>query len=330
MLKTKSINVFNLCVPCACRCRYCLLSYNGQTSGVEYERSVRFADAFRKYIEQYRPELDFLFYYGYSMEHPNLFKTLDYFNSFDCVNGKFLQFNGMNYRSFEEINHLMNSLHLHKVETIDLTFYGTKDYHDKFAGRQGDFDYLMQIMNCARNYGIQVRSGIALTNENVKQIEKLVEQISASSSIRLFIPHSEGRGKNLEHIRFTCNNLDILSVSTRRLLNRSIFKTEQEWVAEGLDEYENRVLNLSLTQENIALFEDMPFDSIIAYLEKLDDDYYSVFPNIKILVNCYYSGSDRFFSKRDLIYKYQKTYMADNSIQIYDVTDERQSGSRRY
>ncbi len=330
MLKTRSVNVFNLCIPCACRCRYCLLAYNGQTSGVEYERSVRFADAFRTYIKQNRPELDFLFYYGYSMEHPNLAETLDYFNSYHSVNGKFLQFNGMEFRDLEHIKSLMRDLRLHGVETIDLTFYGIKDYHDKFAVRRGDFDYLMQIMNCAISYGIHVRSGITLTNENVNQIERLIEQISKSSSIRLFIPHSEGRGKNLENIRFTQDSLELLSTETKKLLDRSFFKTEKEWISSGLDEYENRVLNLSLTKENLALFENMPFDRIIEYLEKLDDDYYGIFPNMRDLVDTYYTGSDKFFSKRDLIYKYQKQYIAGNLIKIYDVTDERQSGSRRY
>ena len=42
-MKTVSINVMNLCVPCENRCRYCLLSYDGKVSGVDYTRSEVYA-----------------------------------------------------------------------------------------------------------------------------------------------------------------------------------------------------------------------------------------------------------------------------------------------
>ena len=43
MMKTASVLINSLCVPCGCRCRYCLLSWNGKTEGAEWERSVSLA-----------------------------------------------------------------------------------------------------------------------------------------------------------------------------------------------------------------------------------------------------------------------------------------------
>lgn len=39
-MRTVSIGIENLCVTCACRCAYCLLSYDGRPVGVEYGRGL--------------------------------------------------------------------------------------------------------------------------------------------------------------------------------------------------------------------------------------------------------------------------------------------------
>ena len=42
-MRTVSVNVMNLCVPCENRCRYCLLSYDGKATGVDFGRSTAYA-----------------------------------------------------------------------------------------------------------------------------------------------------------------------------------------------------------------------------------------------------------------------------------------------
>ena len=65
-MKTTSINVMNLCVPCENRCRYCLLSYDGKVSGVDYKRSQVYAKRFYEWLRVNCPDLSFLFGYGAS------------------------------------------------------------------------------------------------------------------------------------------------------------------------------------------------------------------------------------------------------------------------
>ena len=45
-MKTESVLLQTLCVPCACRCRYCLLSWDGKTVGADWARSRAAAAAF--------------------------------------------------------------------------------------------------------------------------------------------------------------------------------------------------------------------------------------------------------------------------------------------
>ena len=75
-MKTVSINVMNLCVPCENRCRYCLLSYAGNPTGVDFTRSTIYAKRFYNWIQENRPDLSFMFGFGYSMEHPDLISAI--------------------------------------------------------------------------------------------------------------------------------------------------------------------------------------------------------------------------------------------------------------
>ena len=90
-MKTCSIMVQTLCVPCCNRCRYCLLSWDGKLPGAEYERSEAYAAAFHAWLRQNRPDLSFGFSFGYSMEHPALFRAIDFMRSIGSPGGKFLQ-----------------------------------------------------------------------------------------------------------------------------------------------------------------------------------------------------------------------------------------------
>ena len=67
-MRTVAIGVENLCVPCGCRCRYCLLSYDGRPVGVDYERGKQFTEHFFGELERTRPELPRFYYIGYCME----------------------------------------------------------------------------------------------------------------------------------------------------------------------------------------------------------------------------------------------------------------------
>ena len=98
MMETKSVMLQTLCVPCACRCRYCLLRWDGKTVGADYDRSQRFAERFYAWIRQERPELAFHFFFGYSMEHPRLLDAVDFMNRIDSRSGKFLQCDGLAFR----------------------------------------------------------------------------------------------------------------------------------------------------------------------------------------------------------------------------------------
>ena len=333
-MKTVSINVSNLCVPCENRCRYCLLSWGGKLRGVEYDRSAAYARRFYEWLKENRPELGFGFYFGYSMEHPKLLENIDFLREIGSPGGEFLQLDGMKFRNDREILELLTGLQYHGIGLINLTFYGTEKYHDRFAARQGDFDYLLRILKTANKIGLDVSAGIALNHENSHQSGDLLAILQSYNLSRVFafVPHGEGRGKNLESIRFRQSDYDAMPDSVKAVFNRSKFRPEMEWIRENnFTDPQKRVITLNLTPDNMDTFEALGFDDTIAYLERLDDTYYSAVPSLPILINRYGDlRGECYYSERDLFLKYQRRYISEECLNLHDVNDECTHFSRRF
>ena len=332
-MKTVSINVMNLCVPCENRCRYCLLSYDGKVGGVDYRRSEQYAKRFYEWLKENRPDLSFLFGFGYSMEHPELLSAIDFCQSIGSATGEFLQFDGMKFRTDEELEHLLLQLKNHGIKLIDLTFYGTESYHDRFAARTGDYRLMLNTLAQANKVGLDVTVSIPITRENAEQVDDLFAELRQYKTQRItcFVPHSEGRGRLLDSVRFSAEDYEKLSADVRSRMNWDRFKPEREWLRLGFPILEKRVLTVTLKPENMEFFDGLGFAETIVYLEKLDDDYYAAIPTVEELAKIYGDpNGDRYYSARDLYLHYQRRYIADNNIRIYDINDERQCFSRRF
>ena len=115
-MKTRSIMVQTLCVPCSCHCRYCLLSWNNHPVGADYERSKEYVKKFHAYMKENHPEIQFDFAFGYSMDHSNLLQEIDFLNTIGSIQGRLLQLDGMKFRSEEEIDELMRGLAGHGIK----------------------------------------------------------------------------------------------------------------------------------------------------------------------------------------------------------------------
>ncbi len=334
-METRAVLVQTLCIPCACRCRYCLLSWDGRTLGADWDRSAAWAVNFAAYLRENRPELRFDFYFGYSMDHPALFAALDFLNALGSTQGRFLQLDGLRMRTEDESRALMAGLAAHGVERVNFTFYGLREYHDRFAARAGDFDYLLRLAAAAGEAGLETGAGVPLTAENAAQADALLVLLSRAGigSVRLFVPHEEGRGACLAKVRITERELAALGPQSRALLDRSVYRTEGEWVrcAPELPSEQNRALLLSLTPETLARFEAMPFADVIREVEALDDAYYGALPDFAALCARYGDpDGPALYGRRDLFQHFQRRYIRENGLSLCDVTDERRCGSRRY
>ncbi len=336
-MKTESILLTTLCVPCVNRCRHCLLRWDGRITGADFDRSAALAVRLLDWIRTERPELSFNFTYGYSMDHPQLAAALDTLDSLGSVMSRFMHMDGLRIRNEAESKALLDTMKTHGVGELNFTFYGTEEYHDAFAGRKGDFRFLLMLARLAREREFRISCGVMFTRESAPLLEELIPQLEAAGfsredrGIRLIVPHSEGRGRALEPIRAGLPELEALDEGVRSLMNRNVFRTEAEWIASGLEDETRRMILILLTDENIARYEGMPAADIVAEAEALDDGYYGALPPVKTLEEAYGDPhGDRLFSKKDLFDRWRKRWIAENGLKLYDVTNETQTGSRRY
>lgn len=331
-MRTTSLNVLNLCVRCYNHCKYCLLSWDGKCLGIDYARSVEYARDFYKWIKNAHPEINFVYYFGYSMDHPDLPEAIKFMQETNSPGGEFLQFDGMRMRSRAELSKLLGSIKELGIKLINFTFYGTQEYHDKFAGRKGDFELMMNSLEIALEKGLNVEVGIPITKENISQVDELIKMLPEDKiRIFLFTPHSGGRGITLLDAKITMDDYEGLSPTAKQHFNRNNNKTPSEWLDSDLPAVENRVLTLSLLPSNMEYLERLSFENTLNELERMDEDYYSIVPDFQSLLDMYADSNDRrLYSRKDLYLLYRRRYIADNKLTVLDVTDERFSGSLRY
>lgn len=333
-MQTTSVIVQSLCIPCMNRCRYCLLSWNGHVEGADWDRSVRLAERYLHEIREQKPEVISSFAFGYAMDHPRLREAIRTCRRLGSPMADYLQCDGMKMRDDAACGNMMHMLRSEGVQQLNFTVYGLADYHDRFAGRKGDFALLTRMMRAARTAGLPFTAGIPLLPENIGQADELIGMLKSmgSAKIILFIPHEEGRGKALAGVRLSRKDLACLSRESRALLNHTLYRTEGEWLKEANPVQETRrQILIALRPENIEGYEKRSALSVVGEIEALDDAYYAAFPDFRTLAETYGDpAGEKLYRIRDLFYHYRLRYAQEHPMSIYDVTDERQSGSRRF
>ena len=333
-IKTESVMIQNLCTPCACRCRHCLLSWEGRLFGVPWERGTRFAEYAVPRIREARPELKVMFAFGPSMEHPRLFEAIRFLRGIGSPHAEFLQCDGMRMRDESECAALAEGLAKEGLRALNFTFYGLPEYHDRFSGRRGDHALLVRMLRAAVKAGLDTSVGVMLTAESAREADALCALLREAGAGRtaLIVPHEEGRGRLLEPIRFSERELPLLAPETRALLNESLFRPEREWLAAGAYREETRrSILISLTAENIDEYENADPAALVASVEAADDAYYAAFPPFSKLAEEFgdpEGGS--YYRARDLFYHYRRLYAEKYGVSVPDIMDERFTGSRRY
>ncbi len=325
IMKTTSIGIANYCVPCHAHCRYCLLSSCNKTTGVEYNRSARLADRVIGELKEQKPDIPAFFYIGYCMDTPELTDYIDFSRVHNSPSASFLQMNGFAFRTDKELEYLLRSVSDAGVELIDLTIYGLNEYHDRFAGRYGDFEFMSAMLKAANKCKLPVNISIPLIRENLSQMDELSDMLSAYevSKKTYFLPHSKGRGRSLQEQRITKDEFDRLSPEIKSSFTRIAHYTESEWLERGMSTPTKRTLTAVLSEENIDRFEKMSAADICALLEQMDDRYLQAMPSADELAERYGNpGNTQLFRERDLLLKWQQMYIDDTGKTIYDMHDE--------
>jgi len=324
-MKTTTLAVANLCVPCHAHCRYCLLNSCGKADGVPYERGKAFAGRLYSELLEKRPDIGFYYYIGYCMDDKNLSDYIRFSKELNGPSARFLQLNGLRIRDRDETAEFMAALAGEGIETIDLTFYGEADYHDRFAGRTGDFAFLMRILEEAKRVGIIPHISMPIHKENMLQVDRLMKEFEdrQMEDLSVFLPHGKGRGQSLHQLRLTAEDRCKLSRPLQERLRAN--RSEAEWLNSiSSEKPERRVLTLVLNPEEMQRLEAMPAEEILCFMEELDDRYHSLMPSAESLAARYGSPSgNRLYRRfRDLKLEWEQRYIREEGLNLWDMNDE--------
>ena len=331
-MKTTSISIQNLCVPCHAACRHCLLCAGGPVAGIDAERGMQFAARFLDWLKVHRPDLHGSFYMGCCNDFPQLEAYVRFLRRYS-PGLDVLQFNGFAFHPKGDMDAVMQMLRREGIRGIDLTFYGDEAIHDAFARRHGDYAHLLLLLACARSHGLRVQVSIPMLRSNAESLPALFNTLSAHNVQQYFtfLPHAKGRGWRLEPERLTQDDFSALCEPAKAHFSRIPHKTEAEWLREGsFPAMTRRHLTLALTQDTIDRLEAMQPEEIIRELEALDDAYYAALPPVEQLAAaCGRPDNRQLFRFRDLYLVWQKRWHQSHPLAVHDMTDERRSFSVR-
>ena len=327
-MKTISIGIHNPCVPCSCACKYCLLQSCKEAEGIDYYRGKKLAERFIVWAKN-KSITPLPFYcISYCAEYPQLLDNISFNKENGFLGANFLQCNGLKIRTLSETDQFIKNIKSAGIENIDTTFFGNPKYHDSFAAREGDYDFMLLLAKRAAALDLNCSPTVVVSRESLSMLDELfdiLESIPGIGRIYSFLPDYRGRGYLMEKARITVQDYEKLSDKIKKTFNISRYKTQKDWLSSGvLPEYTQRALTVTLRKDNIDRFENMSCDEIIAYVEKLDDDYYKAIPSINELAEIYGNKeNEQLYRLRDLFWMWQKRYIHENHISIYDITDER-------
>ena len=309
--------------PCNCRCRHCSLESGKRADTVPFERAEALAEKFVRWLEAQGIEdfpVDIIF--GYSPDSPEFVQCTE-FNLKHGATGRFVPVNGMRFKTDEELKDLFLSFREIGVTGVGVTFYGLRDLHDRWAGREGDFDYTLQVAEKAAECGIERSESILLSREALPDLRALIDLLDPTPGRkgRHICPWDyRGRGKNLENERITASEISGLPGRVKEFINldgwRS-YKPEGEWVETiGSGEFRrktSRYYIVSVWQDNIEHLESADCGRVLQEIRETDEGFYQAIPSLSALAELYGRRSgDRIYSLRDLEWKWTDCYAAEH------------------
>ena len=228
--------------PCCNACRFC-------SAGRKHFDNVRFDD-FAQVMERFLDWNDrvgrvsrispFILYTHAHMPYEQAVRYREL-----CERGHYrplpLQMNGCLLMPEDDMERLLAEQRRAGYDSLTLTFCGTRELHDRWVSRKGEFDQLLRIARIAARLGYTREEQLFLTRSSIPVLDELLETLDAipgARTRRIYPVNRIGRACQLDGERMTRALLAGISpralpyVSMKDVLhNGEDFKTQVEWAA---------------------------------------------------------------------------------------------------
>ncbi len=306
--------------PCHCRCCHCSLDSGSRVTMVAFERARALADKFVHWRRAHgMPCFSVDLGLGYSYDSPHLAESIAFNRQYGGTSGVAFV-NGIKSRCVNELKEHFLSLMRHGVTTVGVTFYGLRDFHNKWSGRNDDFDYMLLASRIAAECGLGRQESVLLSRQSASDLAALMQTLDdiPGRAVRSIFPWDyRGRGKALESERITLPDLADLPESVKHLISLDRpqkYRPEAEWVeriAAGLtSQRQQRYYVVTVWEDNIDELEALDCSGILQEMRDADERLYQAIPSLQCLAELYgHRRGLRLYSLRDLEWKWIDYYL---------------------
>lgn len=309
---------------CSCRCRHCLLDSGKKLSTVSFDRVKALGEQFLRWkdtLSYEDPAIDIIT--GYSCDSSEDVESAQFCKEAGATSWSYLAANGMELKAKTELEQFLLARKEMGITKVGVTFYGMREFHDKWADRKGDWDYTMLIAQTAAELGLERQETVFLSKSGIADIPHLIDLLDTlpGKNDRCLAPWDyRGRGKQLEDERVLASQVKTLPDNVRQYINQDLknsrrcYLSEAEWIsaieAGNYPRKDRRVYIISVWQDNIDHLESTDCDQILQKLRDEDEQLYTAIPSLPTLAQLYGQKSGkRIYWIRDLEWKWIDLYL---------------------
>jgi MoaA/NifB/PqqE/SkfB family radical SAM enzyme len=191
--------VFVRVSACACRCRHCDFDAPGTDVAIPVEGMI---ELLTPHVEAQAGRLAVVFRDA-PLADPDLPRRIRWLRERDVEGWLSIPANGFPHRPADEWRAFLREIRAAGTEYLEFTLYGLAGTHDRFAGRPGDFDALLDTGRLWRNLGGRNLFAIVPHAENLEEIEALRSLVNEEfgEPCRPAPFTDQGRGAEIAHLR---------------------------------------------------------------------------------------------------------------------------------
>lgn len=319
--------------PCVNICRYCYVGDRDETfAKFPVDRWMAFVQRFVDWKAQAGEDAPVI-HHGfpgpsYNFDLDTYRRLNDWFvKRFDEPLAS-IMLGGLKMRPGQEMRQWLAERQALGLKHIHASFSGFGAHHDRWVGKRGEFEFLLQTFRCAIELGLQVATTLFVTKSSLPDLERLADTLDALVPAPPMFKHIRlvyymGNGAHQEHERITEDDRTRLPEFVAKSLEDGVeIHSEREWIPRILSgaeagSFANLWLKLKLTPRNIERLEAMSCEAIVAELEAAQRAYESGMPRLEWLAQHYADpAGTRIYMKYDVFKVWQERYIEAAGIEV--------------
>ena len=301
-----SINFNENVYPCCNHCRYCSAGKK-HLDNIPFYRYVRVMERFLDWKEKTNKVKTISSHIMYThalmtYEQSKKFRELSLRGGYHPLE---LQMDGCIFMPEDDLERILDGHRRAGYDRYSVTMNGCREIHDLWAGRKGEFDFIMMMAKIGVRLGYERQENILISQSSIPQLQELTNCFDAigGKKIRSLNPVGYfGWAKMLEKERITRADVPripphLLAYSTLTKDDKEVnhvyglLKSEREWIEwipnHVIEVPVNSGIGIHLDSSNIDYLETAPCDDIFNdYVDQYVKKYQPV-PDIRVISEKY-------------------------------------------